>query len=326
MDAPAKASKKPYFIFFIFLTVLLSGYVFLSLFFLSRVQDLGKKNQSLRDESKKLEAALDSFKAEDKTLIEKIENDKKGLKDSLDSLKKENESLQLSLQKIEIQYKNATEEKHSLEEILVNKTNEIENLKAHGTPSAVPLESAPPATQFAPNTPEDVVQKIREKDEQIRTLAEQNRLYADKLDKLYKSMNEKITQISIAKIALEETVNEAKKKLNEEWNTVNLGSIDLTKGTAAAPAASAAGQTPAPGAPKKEGKILAVNEEQGFVVVDLGKVDNIAADSKLIVKRDGHYIGTLSVLEIRDVMSACHIKIIQENQKIQVNDLVTLGR
>ena len=67
-----------------------------------------------------------------------------------------------------------------------------------------------------------------------------------------------------------------------------------------------------------------MNEEHGFVVVDLGRVDGIQNDSQLAVNKNGETEGTLSVLEVRDAMSACNIKDISPGHKIQINDLVSI--
>ncbi len=262
---------------------------------------LHSKNASLAAEAKRLRSELDSIDQKHRSLLENIENERNHLKEALDAVKKDQESIQADLVKAQTEASSANEEKVYLEDILIHKTKEIEGIKS-GTPGASPLPSG---------VPDD----IRQKDEEIRRLSEQNRLLLEKLEKFYKTTNEKISEINVAKIALEETVTEARRKIDDEWNTVNLGSISVDKN----------GQ-PLQGPPrreaKQEGRVLAVNEENGFIVVDLGRIDNIRSDSKLEVKKNGKPIATLSVLEIRDAMSAYNVQSLQDGQKIQVNDLV----
>ena len=112
----------------------------------------------------------------------------------------------------------------------------------------------------------------------------------------------------------------AKKKIEDEWNTVNLGSV--TTSAVSDRQANGAG----PQQPKSEGRVLAINSEHGFVVIDLGKVDNLSNETTLEVKKNGQPIATLNVLEIRDVMAACNIKDLQNGQKIEINDLVSILR
>ena len=144
------------------------------------------------------------------------------------------------------------------------------------------------------------------------------------MDSVYQVTTSEISEINVAKIALEDTVTGAKDKINQEWNTVNLGSISIDKKgptppVAAAPEAVKSG-------PKTSGKVLAVNDRHGFVVVDLGKNDNLSMGANLEILREGKNIASLSVLEIRDVMTACNIKNLETGEKIRVNDLVRVQK
>jgi len=67
-------------------------------------------------------------------------------------------------------------------------------------------------------------------------------------------------------------------------------------------------------------KIMAINREDNFVVVDIGKSSGIKIGDRLKVVRQGKEIGWLAVIEIRDTISACDIK--QESQAFKVGDLV----
>ena len=77
-------------------------------------------------------------------------------------------------------------------------------------------------------------------------------------------------------------------------------------------------------AAKKQGRVLAINEDHGFVVVDMGKVDGIKTGMDLFLKKNGETIATLSVLEVRDVMTACNIRNLDSGRKIEINDLVSI--
>jgi hypothetical protein len=99
-----------------------------------------------------------------------------------------------------------------------------------------------------------------------------------------------------------------------------------------APAAAAVSPSPAPAAsatvsrsaPKKQGRVLAINEAYSFLVVDLGKVDGLEKDSSLIIRKGGKEVGTLAVMELRDVMSACNITNLKNGAKPEVNDEVVI--
>ena len=250
-------------------------------------------------------------------LVKSVEEQKKQLKETMDSVKKENEEIQYEMKKAEAQMNTALEEKTYLEDILIHKTREIESLKTRSAGSAP--EGAPAAAVSADTS--DIAAKIKQKEDEIRRLSEQNQALSEKMDRLYQVTTSKISEINVAKIALEETVTGAKDTIDDEWNTVNLGSISVDKSGApdSKPAAKRSG-------PKTEGKVLAINEDHGFVVVDLGKVDNLSSGMGLQIVRGGKSIASLSVLEIRDVMTACNIKNLESGQKIQINDAVQIQK
>ena len=244
----------------------------------------------------------------------KMSRERKNLKDAIENYRKESESIQFQLQKIQDRLNSVTEEKTYLEEILVNKTKEMESLKKRGSPA--------PARSMANNT----TSATGDLNEEIRKLNEQNTLLSKKLERLYKTTNSKMTEISIAKIALEDTIAEARKTIDNEWSTVSLGSIRVNQSspTAATPSEQKSQPAARTTSSKKQGKVLAINEDHGFVVVDLGKVDGIKSDSILTLKRNNETIATLTVLEVRDVMTACNIKDLNPGQKIAVNDLASV--
>ena len=304
---------KPLPIFLASLVILLS---LTSLLLFTRNQNLKKNNHSLLEDSKKLSQSLENAESANKELLGKQNKGEKTLRDSFDTLRKENESLKLAIKKAEIQTSSAVEEKSYLEEMLINKTKEIELLKNSPSPASVASASSADA--------QELMRKIRQKDEEITKLGEQNKILSDKLAQLYKTTSDKIAEINVAKIALEETVANARKKIDEEWNTVNLGSITVDK--KAAPVATAPVKQESHDVSKKNGRVLATNEEHGFVVVDMGKADDLNSNAVLTVTQDGQPVATLSVLEVRDVMSACNIKDLQDGKKIKINDLVLIQR
>lgn len=72
-----------------------------------------------------------------------------------------------------------------------------------------------------------------------------------------------------------------------------------------------------PAAPS-EGKVLAVNREHNFIVVDLGEVQGIVKGKIFSVMRDGKKIATVEVIQTRKDVSACDIR--QQDTTIKVGD------
>lgn len=283
----------------------------------------GSQNRSLRSQVRTLQGEV-QFLRESASIIEKkmkvtskrlqrAERERRKLVGALNSIKKEHDDVQFELKKAESVASAANEEKVYLEEMLLNKTKEIEKLR--GTP-AVP---APVAIDLSA-APAELAAEIRARDAEIAKLNEQNAALSAKLERLYKTTADRISEINIAKITLEETVAEARKSIEQEFAAVDLGSIQTP---------GAAQSSPQPArrtGPKQAGRVLAVNAEHGFVVVDLGRVDSLKSEMPLDVTRNGKKIARLLVLEVRDVMSACNVAELYDNLPVGINDSVTVVR
>jgi predicted nuclease with TOPRIM domain len=72
--------------------------------------------------------------------------------------------------------------------------------------------------------------------------------------------------------------------------------------------------------PKLVGKVLAVNRENNFVIVDLGQGTGVKVGDTFKVYRAGNVVGTLDVIQVRNDISACDIN--REAAPIKVGDTV----
>ncbi|MCG3177229.1 MAG: hypothetical protein MOGMAGMI_02197 [Candidatus Omnitrophica bacterium] len=281
---------------------------------------LGAHNRSLSSRVSALSAEIAFLKESTATVekkmrttskrLQRAERERRRLILALNGIQKEHDEVQFELKKAESVADTANEEKVYLEEMLLNKTKEIEKLRT-GAPSSA---TAPVDLSAAPA---DLAAQIRARDAEIAKLNEQNTALSAKLERLYKTTSDRIAEINIAKITLEETVAEARKSIEQEFAAVDLGSI-RTPGGQGAPAQRSA--------PKQEGRVLAVNAEHGFVVVDLGRVDALKTETALEVSRGGKRIARLSVLEVRDVMAACNVAELYDGTTVGINDVVSVVR
>lgn len=298
-----------------------------SLFLFTKVGSLQNQNKGLTNEVESLKTTIQSLESENKVIQSKItmaEKERYDLKGRIETLSFQKESLEQELRKNQTVIGNTNEEKTYLEEILINKTKEIESLKRNTPFQQSQTGAASAVVPVAANTSasgdlQKLTQSLRDKDAEIARLSEQNRILSNRIDKLYKVTNDKIAAINVAKITLEETISEARKNLDSEWNTVDLGSIQAGQKTGAT--ATSANKSAA-----KEGHVLAINDQHGFIVVDLGKANGITGNSLLSLKQNGEVIATLTPLEIRDVMTACNVRDIKPGRKIAVNDSVSIQR
>jgi chromosome segregation ATPase len=158
---------------------------------------------------------------------------------------------------------------------------------------------------------------------------------ADKISTENQSLRGDIRQLTTTKVALEksiskltdekgtiekklvETENIIQSRIDEIWkikkdvdkrfdiNKNAYGEVEL------APIVVNAGSAPAKMAQesiRKAGNIVSINEENNFVVINLGEKDNIRVGDTLKVYRDRNAIGTVAVIQVRKDISAADIK------------------
>ncbi|MFQ5680970.1 MAG: hypothetical protein ACE5GG_02835 [Candidatus Omnitrophota bacterium] len=71
------------------------------------------------------------------------------------------------------------------------------------------------------------------------------------------------------------------------------------------------------------GAVLAVNQENNFVVIDLGESSGIKENDALDVYRQGAHIGSIKVIQVRRDISAADIIYIKSGKEIKVGDKVS---
>ncbi|MBU1062477.1 MAG: hypothetical protein KJ952_07165 [Candidatus Omnitrophica bacterium] len=71
-----------------------------------------------------------------------------------------------------------------------------------------------------------------------------------------------------------------------------------------------------------KGKVLTVNREHNFVVIDLGRLDGVDGGSMFDVYRSEEVIGYIEVIQTRERISACDIKDRKMGFSIEIDDLV----
>jgi len=71
-----------------------------------------------------------------------------------------------------------------------------------------------------------------------------------------------------------------------------------------------------------KGRIVTVNKEHNFVVIDLGRQNGIEIGTVLDVYRGDLLIGTLEAIQTRDRIAACDIKDVKNGFFVEVDDIV----
>ncbi len=122
----------------------------------------------------------------------------------------------------------------------------------------------------------------------------------------------KIDEIWEIKNSIDETFKQA--KMGNGSNEVELPPIVVNS---SGPAVNANPGTINPGL---NGKVVSINPDNNFVIVDIGEKSGVNAGDTLSVYRDSKYIAKLEIIQVRKDISAADIK--DQWSKIQVGDVI----
>ena len=71
-----------------------------------------------------------------------------------------------------------------------------------------------------------------------------------------------------------------------------------------------------------KGRIVTINKEHNFVVIDLGKQDGVGIGNKFNVYRGATFLCSIEIIQARDRIAAADIKDLTEGMNIEINDTV----
>ncbi|MBF0387918.1 MAG: hypothetical protein HQL20_08705 [Candidatus Omnitrophica bacterium] len=196
------------------------------------------------------------------------------------------------------------------------------------------------------NEREEIVRKIKYGDDLADSLSielararNEGKIISDRADRVStenQGLRTDIKQLSATKVALEKSIarlsddkTAVERKLAETENIIQ-GRIDeiwkikkdvdtrfdMTRSNAGevelAPivvnAAAAPVKTAPANAPRRTGNVVSVNEENNFVVIDMGEADNIHTGDTFKIYRGKDQIGSVAVIQVRKDISAADIK------------------
>ena len=125
----------------------------------------------------------------------------------------------------------------------------------------------------------------------------------------------KIDEIWEIKESLDRTFKESTQKFQTP-GSVELPPIMVSSGNSTAAIKFDAGATE----PGFNGRIVSVNEENNFVIVDVGEESGVALGDALSVYRDSKYVAQLEVIQVRKDIAAADIK--NQWTDVQVGDII----
>jgi len=238
------------------------------------------------------------LKSENTTLLSKIdrmENDLRGNQGKIDSLQKEKNVLETDINNLRNEKKDLSERLDRNQRLLDNMSQELAREKS---------DKAGMRTLKAEN---DAL--IR----QLKSLSGRKML-----------LDQKVQDLQEIKSTLEKRLNEMNAMLTErapQSDSLKSGSDTLKSGSPVAVLdkkresvelpAIIVRSSPSSGKAEAQvfsGKILAVNTDNNFVIIDSGASSGVRIGDMFNVYRSGQTIGSLAVIQVRDNIAACDIK------------------
>jgi predicted nuclease with TOPRIM domain len=159
---------------------------------------------------------------------------------------------------------------------------------------------------------------------QIKDLESTKATLYRKLDSLEQERNTIKKKLGEAESAVSERVEEIV-KIKNDLGEIKKGTPAVVPGTRTvelAPIIVHGKQEVAK--PTLTGRVLSLNKENEFVIIDLGNDAGVKVNDKFNVYRDNKFIGSIEVIMMRKDISAADIKEIAVNEEIKTGDIVKL--
>lgn len=237
--------------------------------------------------------------------ISELNNRQRITEDKLGDSKKLASELELKLQESGAKVDSLIKEMIRKKAELTETSNKLEQFKAD-------LEQQKSLRQDIESRLKTAQDEGRQIKEQIKIIQKQKSELEDKI----KNMEGSSSGVELGKVVvtgepvvIDNTAKGKVKAVNEKINAAALKAEKTDKKTQAVSAGIL------------EGKVMIVNKEFNFAVINLGSKDKVEVGQEFRVSRDGKYIGDLKVEKVHESMSAAGFSaelkdLIKENDKI----------
>ena len=243
-------------------------------------------------------------------------------------------SLRSELKNIQMNSESLARDKSALELDLNNMKNERDDLKRH--------------LDYNKKVTDSISQElVREKNDKtqiqdsFKTLKNENNALTRQIKVLNShrtDLEKRILKLQEGKSGVERRVNEMESILTDKMGQIDNLKVQIDTVRSGKPVdASEVKQAPVElpaivvkpsssannnsyGQDNISGKILAVNRDNNFVIVDLGQNSGIKTGDKLQVYRGDKNIGAIEVIQVRKDISACDIK--RESAPVKIGDII----
>ena len=234
--------------------------------------------------------------------IAKLSDENGSLRKQLDGLMNEKKKVEEQINSVNDKLNNLSKEKEDLEKNIGALTAELEKEKQANLQSQESMKPIIDENASLKGQVEDLNSRKDALANQLAELQTKNKNLEDKLNEVDKLLKEKIAQVDSIKKKIEQAETVAAPIVKKD-SSVELSPIVVR-------ASSAQALTSTQEAPLQktgvEGKILAVNNDNGFVVVDLGKTQGVSlGDVFKAYNKNNKAVANLQVIQVRDNISAC---------------------
>jgi len=152
-------------------------------------------------------------------------------------------------------------------------------------------------------------------EKKLQELQEKDAALEQKFTEMQINLTDRSSQINDLREKLDTVRGDAKTEVPEEKKEIIELSPIIVRPQSKGPS------TPTPASVLTlTGKIMAVNRDSNFVIIDVGEEAGINVGNSFQVYRDGKSIANIEVIQVRNNMAACDIK--KETRPIKVGDTV----
>jgi predicted nucleic acid-binding Zn-ribbon protein len=247
-------------------------------------------------------------------------------------------SVRLELKSLQISNESLQRDKSALEIDINSLSNEKKDL----------LRQLDYNQRLLDSMAQDVVRERNDKakiQDNIKIIKNENLIFGRQLKSLNNrksALDRKVQELQEGKSAVEKRLSEMEAMLADRVSQVDSlrNNLDLIrsgkalpvsenkpKGSVELPAIVVRSSPPSPSLGKEKtesspsfGKILAVNPDSNFVVIDLGASAGVKSGNVFDVYREGKSIGLIEVIQARDSISACDIK--KKSTTLRIGDSI----
>ncbi len=183
---------------------------------------------------------------------------------------------------------------------------------------------------FGVGSSRDKTEIVKLRDEKQK-LGNQNKKLEKEIENLYASFQKKIEDIMTNQAQFAQSLQSAQKFLAQGPPPIDLGTLAVSKDHAEfAPAPPPAARANRPEIeikpPETQPRVVSVNREGAFAIINLGKKNGIEKGELLVAKEGEREIARLHVVEARDALAACDIEYLAADRPLEINDPVFLTK